>query len=130
MEPFIQQLQKYDVREINKYRDQIKLSEDIAIKILKSGTFKGKSSSEIKKSIGIFLDPSKGTIAHGRPINSEEAGACGLTVELMDVHSPQWLAIYELYARTEMYVSSPVAAKAMESKDECFHTSPPRMDGG
>jgi len=34
MEPFIQQLSKYDVREINKYNDTIKLSDDIAVKVL------------------------------------------------------------------------------------------------
>ena len=128
LEPFMQQLQKYDVREINKYRDLIKLSEDIAVKILRSGTMNGQTDASIRKKIGIFLDPRKGTITHGRPINAAEAGGCGLDVEIMDVHSPQWVAIYELYARTEMYASSPVAAKAMESRDECFYVPPPRMD--
>lgn len=129
MEPFVLQLRKYDVREINKYRDQIKLAEDIAVKILRSGTMKGQTDAAIRKKIGIFLDPSKGTISHGRSINSEEADGAGLTVEVMDVHSPQWIATYELYARTEMFVSSQYAAKAMESRDECFYISPPRGGG-
>jgi hypothetical protein len=89
LEPFLQQLQKFDVRDINHYRDLIKLSEDIAIKILKSGMIRKKSKTQIRKDIGIFLDPSKGTISHGRSINHAEAGTCGLNIELLDVHSPE-----------------------------------------
>jgi Serine dehydrogenase proteinase len=121
LEPFIQQLQKYDVRDINKYRDLIKLSEDISVKILKSGIMKSASVATIKNKIKIFLDPSSGTISHGRSINREEAESCGLDIVPLDVHSPDWVAIYELYARTDFFVSgSANACKTVESREESF----------
>jgi hypothetical protein len=124
LEPFLQQLQKYDNRDIVKWRDSIKLSEDIAIKVLKSGLMRTKSRANIRKSIKIFLDPSAGTISHGRSINRDEAKACGLKIEGLDVNSSPWHAIYELYSRTEMFVSSSAAAKTVESKDDAFFVSP------
>jgi len=105
LEPFMQQLQKFDVREINTYRDMITLSEDIAIKILKSGIMKKQSKASIKKKIGIFLDPRQGTITHSRSINCEEAAQSGLKIEVLDVHCPQWTAMYELYSRTQTFVN-------------------------
>lgn len=126
LEPFIQQLQKYDIREINKYSDLIKLSESIAVKILKSGCMSAKSTAAIKKAVEIFLDPKKGTISHSRSINREEARNCGLCIENLDVNSDSWRAIYELYVRTETFVGSQIAAKAVESREESFMVPPPR----
>lgn len=128
LEPYIQQLQKYDVREINKYSDLIKLSESISVKILRSGCMASKSEKAIRKAIGIFLDPGKGTISHGRPINREEARACGLCIEDLDVRSESWRAIYELYARTETFVSGMFAAKTCESREDYFIVPPPSGD--
>ncbi len=125
LEPFMQQLQKFDVRDINHYRDLIRLSEDIAIKILRSGMMNGKSQAAIKKSIGVFLDPRQGTISHSRSINRTEAEGCGLKIDHLDVHSPQWVAIYELYVRTQNFVSGPVASKCVESNDEAFYAGAP-----
>jgi hypothetical protein len=125
LEPFMQQLQRFDVRDINTYRDMIALSEDIAIKILKSGIMKQQSKVTIKKKIGIFLDPKQGTITHSRSINYQEATQCGLNIEVMDVQCPQWVAIYELYSRTQNFVNGNLAAKCVESADEAFYTAPP-----
>lgn len=124
LEPYIQQLQKYDVRDINKYKDLIKLSDDISVKVLKSGTMRNKTKTEIRKKIKVFLDPAAGTITHARSINRDEARSCGLNIEDMNVHSPEWLAVYELYARTEAFVDGPVASKAVESREDAFYTSP------
>lgn len=123
LEPFIQQLQKFDVRDINQFRDLIRLSEDIAIKILKSGIMFGQSTNTIKRKIGVFLDPKQGTINHSRSINHLDAKACGLSVEELDVHSEMWIAMYELYARTRHFVMS-TAAKCVESVDEAFYVAP------
>lgn len=121
LEPYIQQLGKFDVRDINKYKDLIKLSEDIAVKVLKSGTMRNKSKAEIRKSIKIFLDPAAGTIIHSRSINRDEARSCGLNVEDMNVHSAEWIAVYELYARTDLFVQSEIATKAVESREDAFY---------
>ncbi|MGE3997260.1 MAG: ATP-dependent Clp protease proteolytic subunit [Variibacter sp.] len=126
LEPYLQQLQAFDIRDINHYRDLISLSEDIAIKILKSGMMKGKTKAQIRKSIQLFLDPKMGTISHSRSINRAEAADCGLTIEKLDVHSPRWQAIYELYVRTQEFVNSRYASKCVESSDECFTVPAPQ----
>jgi hypothetical protein len=126
LEPFIQQLQTFDVRDINNYRDLIRLSEDIAIKILKSGMMSKKSKAQIRKSIRLFLDPRMGTISHSRSISRAEAATCGLAVEKMDVHSTSWRAIYELYVRTQQFVNSMYASKCVESTDEVFTVPAPQ----
>lgn len=119
IEPFLQQLAYYDDRDINKYRSLIKLAESISIKILKSGMMQNDTEEEIKEKIDVFLNPEAGTIAHGRPIYAEEAKSCGLNIEDIDIHSDAWELIYELYSRTERYVSSQVC-KAVESAEDSF----------
>ena len=83
-----------------------------------------KSKKNIRDSIKIFLDPTAGTITHGRSINRDEARSCGLNIEDLNVHSPEWLAIYELYARTDFFVNSAQACKAVESREDAFYVSP------
>jgi len=67
VEPDLQQLANYDPREIKELELIQDLSDDIAIKYLKSGMMKGKTQKEIRKRIKIFLTPEK-TKVHGRPI--------------------------------------------------------------
>jgi hypothetical protein len=124
LEPFIQQLRHYDVRDINKYRSYIRLSENMAVKILSTGVMKGKSQAAIKRKIKIFLEPEAGTHAHGRPIYGSEAEECGLKIEHIDIKSEMWKHIYELYVRTNRFVFSPVAAKAAESGSTAFYQGP------
>ncbi|QXX74742.1 hypothetical protein [Methylovirgula sp. HY1] len=128
LEPFLQQLQKFDVRDINHYRDLIKLSEDIAIKILKSGIMSTKSVANIRRDIGIFLDPHQGTITHARSINHQDAKKCGLIVQEFDVHSEFWAAVYELYARCKQFVDSNSASKCIESGDDAFYARVPSQN--
>lgn len=128
LEPFMQQLQRFDIREVDYYRDLMELSEDIAIKILKSGIMRRETKKSIRKKIGLFLDPKQGTIHHSRSISREEAQKCGLVIENLDVHSDKWQAIYELYTRTQQYVNGPYAAKCVESLEEVFAVSPPESD--
>lgn len=128
LEPYLQQLQYYDHREINIYRSLMNLSENMAVKALKSGMMSGKSEPQIKKSIEVFLNPSAGTLAHGRPIYPVEAAACGLAIEDLDVKSTMWNDIYELYVRLELFVSIG-ACKAVESIKESFHVPAPAQSG-
>lgn len=120
LEPYIQQLAHYDDREINLFRTQVKLSKFIAIKVLGSGMMAGKKSTEIEDAIKVFLDPDAGTHAHGRPIYSSEAKRCGLNIDNLSVGSSLWRIIYQLYARSEKYVTTQ-ALKAIESKRESFY---------
>jgi len=124
MEPYLLQLSNYDVREINSYRSLINLAEDIAVKMLAAGAMNGVDTAEIQKRVKIFLDPDAGTLSHGRPIFAAEASGTGLPIEVLDVKSELWENIYELYARSERFVSGR-AAKSVESKEDAFYVSSP-----
>jgi len=125
--PFLQQLARYDEREIAELRTAVILSEDITVRALSSGMMKGMNSTKIKKKIEVFLNPSAGTQSHGRPIYLDEANKCGLAIEKMDVKTDLWKHIYELYVRTDTYVSNR-AAKCIESKEHSFSSSPSPME--
>lgn len=118
LQPYLQQLQNYDEREIKEMRVALDLAEDIAIRTLSNGIMPGKSADEIKAQIKTFLTPER-TKSHGRPIYADEAKTCGLTIEKCDVKNTLWPTIYELYIRTNNYCSTRVS-KCIESKDHSF----------
>ncbi len=131
MEPFMLQLSKYDERDIAECKSHLALSEDIAIRALGSGMLKGISEPVIKEKIKVFLTPER-TKIHGRPIYGKEAQGCGLNIELKGAQEPVWKAVYELYIRTDRYVSTRVS-KCVENKNMSFVSVIPsavRKDGG
>ncbi len=115
LEPYLQQLNRYDERQIEEFRAIIDLSEDIAIRALKSGMMSKLTEDEIREKIKMFLTPEQ-TKIHGRPIFYDEANKCGLNVELMEPLDIVWKIIYELYIRVNNFVSTR-ASKLIESKD-------------
>ena len=121
LQPYLQQLANYDEREIKEFRAALSLSEDIAIRTLASGMMKGISEKDIRKKIEIFLTP-KRTKTHGRPIYAEEALDCGLKIELKDVKDKFWESVYELYIRTDNFVSISMqkATACIESREHSF----------
>ena len=121
LEPYLQQLANYDEREIAELRRQLELSEDIAVRALSESMLKGKPEDEIKKSIELFLTP-KGTKVHGRPIYRGDAKDCGLRIQEVKPQDRLWELIYELYIRTNEYVSKNVA-KCIESKSHSFQAT-------
>jgi len=118
LQPYLQQLANYDEREIKEFRAALSLSEDIAIRSLASGMMKGYTEKEIKDKIKIFLTPEK-TKTHGRPIYRDEAKSCGLKIDKVDIKSDLWSTIYELYIRTNNFVSVN-AVKCIESSKSSF----------
>lgn len=122
LEPYLLQLQKHDHREIQSYRTLIELSKSIAIKLLRSGMLSDDDVTEeqIAEKIKIFLNPDAGTLSHGRAIYAHEAEEAGLKVDVLDARSELWEHIYELYVRTERFVSLR-ACKAVESREESFY---------
>ena len=104
LEPFVQQLERYDARFIEKLRSAQKLSEDISIRLLKSSMMKAKTPDRIRKCIDVFLTQTR-TSAHGRMINHAEASQCGLAIKLIDLHSPLWHMMWELYVRSDWCVN-------------------------
>jgi len=132
IQPYLQQLSNYDCREMEEYKTAMELSEDIAIRSLASGMMPGKLTTkhknDIRKRIAIFLTP-KQTKAHGRPIYFQEAKDCNLTIDLQDVKTDLWARCYELYVRTNNFVSGR-AAKCVENKDNSFYVSVQEMYDG
>ena len=123
LEPYIQQLQSYDAREIRHLENQRDLATDIAIRCLRSGRMSGLSDRQIKSRLKVFLVPAH-TKAHGRPIYSREAKDCGLDVKVFAPNSAVWETVYELYVRTNDYVLHN-ASKAVETAYGSFYMSPP-----
>jgi hypothetical protein len=118
IEPYLQQLEHYDEREVSEMRAALELSEDISIRTLKSGMMSAQDEETIKKKIGVFLTPEY-TKTHGRPIFRAEAKGCDLEVEEVDVKDDLWKLVFELWVRTDNFVSTRVA-KCFESKDVSF----------
>jgi ClpP class serine protease len=118
LEPYIQQLQKYDYREIQEFQSAILLSEDIAVRSLKSGMMRRKAERTIKSQIKIFLTPQR-TKSHGRPIYRDEARGCGLVIEPMETSTKIGQRVYELHLRLNTVVST-TAYKCIESREASF----------
>lgn len=104
LEPFLQQLNHYDERAIKEMERAISLSEDIAIKSLKSGMLSSETEPAIRKKIKDFLTP-EGKKDHGRPIYHLECSKAGLDVEYVKPEDELWGALYELHVRGNRCVS-------------------------
>lgn len=124
-EPYLQQLDRYDARDIREYKKIMELSVEIAIKSLKSGVMCKKTEEEIKKLIGPFTDPEK-TKTHGRPITLDEVKAAGLPVNELDISTDQWSCLWELYLRSNRFVNSEHGSKLCESLKDSFHVPIPK----
>ena len=126
IEPFLQQLNRFDARDIRSIKSAQALSESIAISSLKRGCFKHLSVPQIKQKIKPFLDPQH-TKVHGRPIYHDTAKNCGLPVSLFDSESEIWQIVWKLYVRMSYYVSNH-APKLIESAENSYHSKISLMD--
>lgn len=118
LEPYLQQLSRYDEREIEEYRAALSLSADIAVRCLQSGMLPNTSADSIKKSMKIFLSPET-TKTHGRAIYRQEAKTSGLNIEFLETRDRLWTLLHELYIRTNNFVNSQVT-KCIETLDHSF----------
>jgi hypothetical protein len=118
LEPYLQQLGRFEAQKIQGYKTAIKLADDIAVKALASGMFQGEDPKDIKKKIAPFLNPEH-KLAHGRAIDPAEAKACGLSVDVWDVHGKPWRLLYTLATRTKRFVST-ASFKSIETSKKSF----------
>jgi hypothetical protein len=123
LQPYLQQLANYDERDIAEYRTSLALSDDIAVKALKTGMLQKLSEDIIKKKIGIFLIPEERAKVHGRPINADEALNCDLNIDIKEVRDKFWLLLYELYIRLDNFVSINGNSKIIECCNKSFRAS-------
>ena len=128
LEPYLQQLGRYEAANIIHLETERDLATDMAVELLHTGMLSNMSTTDIKKNMQVFLLP-KHTKAHGRPIYHKEAVGCGLNIEFHDPHSPIWNNIYELNVRSSDYVSRFVA-KAIETSQGSSYSPAPPIDGG
>ena len=119
LDPYLQQLHRFDARNIRWIRSAQQLSESIALKALGTGALKGKSPKAIRKKIGPFLNP-KYTKSHGRPIYHDVATKCGLDVELLPVRGSKWRTVWELYVRLGYAVNNGRGSKIIESQEDHY----------
>lgn len=119
IEPYLQQLSKFNAVHVESLRAASKLSEDIAIRSLQRGMLTGKSEDEIRDLIKPFTDPEL-TMSHGRGINLERARECGLDVERVDTDSELWRVIWGLYLRSKHVVDNTPAKKLVETLDGSY----------
>ena len=125
IEPYLQQLQRYDARQIKQWRLELELAEDVVIKLLKSGMMKELSEEDIRERVKILLNPIELKV-HGRPIYWEKAKEMGLNIEHVENDSRIWQLVWELYVRSDWYVSNR-AGKIVESSKHAFQTPIPRF---
>jgi hypothetical protein len=125
LEPYLQQLARYDASIISAHQSDIRLSRDISIGALKAGMMSELSEEDIERRIEVFLTPTEAK-THGRPIFPTRARDCGLNVQVIDAEQEVWQHIYELYIRLDHYVSEEVA-KCIENKDGSFIASRPPL---
>lgn len=118
LQPYLQQLARYDAREIKDFEDAISLSKDIAIRALKTGMMNSLTENKIEEKIKGFLTPEE-TKSHGRSIDREKAEECGLIIEKLKPSDKIWKTAYELYTRQNNFVSAQVA-KCVESKAQSY----------
>jgi len=121
LEPFLQQLARFDARDIRRIVSAQELSESIAITCLQNSVFPGLTSQKIKAKIGPFLNP-KYTKVHGRPIYYDLARKCGLDIELHELNSPIWQLVWQLYVRLNHVVSNHNIhiGKIIESSEDSY----------
>lgn len=126
LEPYLQQLSRYNAIEIEELRTAEELATDIALRWLKEGMLSNMSRAQIKKKISIFLRPEV-TKAHAREIHYDEAIKSGLKIKLIGHNEPIWRSVTELYTRADHYVSSDYC-KLVESPDHHFALPRPREE--
>jgi ATP-dependent protease ClpP protease subunit len=125
IEPYLQQLARYDARDIRNIQSAQSLSENIAVKSLKSGMLKNLTEGQIKNKIQPFLDP-KHTKSHGRPIYHDLAEKCGAKVKLYENNSDLWRIVWQLYVKLN-YLVSTSSIKIIESYEDSYVASAPQV---
>ena len=123
LEPYLQQLDRYDEREIKQLEYLMSLSSDIAVRALASGMMQGTPEDTIRQKINLFLSPEEKKV-HGRPVYSKEAEACGLSIEKVNTKDELWKVLGELYFRVDNLLSTRTS-KGIESKQYSFMASIP-----
>ena len=117
LEPFLQQLHRLDAYDIAEFESWMELSQDIAIKILKTGMMNHLSADKIKEKIDKFLIPEEKK-THSRPIYANECLDCDLNITIIDKLKEVecWGNAYKLYSRLHNLTNRLYMGKILENK--------------
>ena len=126
IEPYLQQLNRFDARDIQRIVSAQQLSESIAVRSLHSGAMHEKTERQIRRKIKPFLEPTYAKV-HGRPFYPELATKCGLPVKVQDIRGELWQLIWHLYVRLNSYVQTAEASKVIESAKNSYAAPAPRQ---
>lgn len=118
LEPYLQQLDHYDARDIAEFQKENDLADDLAHSILSTGMMKGKTKAVILQKIKVFLNPKKKKV-HGRSIYPDEAEKCGLVIDKYDPTSKLWGHVRELHVRLAAWLDAR-GSKLMETREESY----------
>jgi hypothetical protein len=118
LDPYLQQLLRFDARDVRAIRSAQELSTNIAVNCLQQGALKGVSPKQIKDKLKPFLKP-RYTTVHERPIYHATASRCGLDIKLHDVRDEVWRLVWKLYVRLN-YVVRMKAPKIIETTEDTF----------
>lgn len=122
IEPYMQQLSRFNDVYVQNLRKIQSLSDDVALRSAKISMLKGKKDDEIEELLKPFTDPSESK-DHGRGIFREEAGKCGLEIESIDRHDELWSTIRALYARCDFVVCrSDGPSKLIETTEDGYYS--------
>ncbi|MFW6116678.1 MAG: SDH family Clp fold serine proteinase [bacterium] len=124
LEPFLQQLDKYDARLIKKWMLEQDLGKAIAVQALQNGMLRDMETQEVEKRIELLLSPEQ-MKSHGRPVYWETLKEMGLNIEYAEPDTPFWQRVSELYVRANQFVSHG-ACKLIETKDHHFAVPAPK----
>jgi hypothetical protein len=113
LEPYLQQLERFDERNIKDLKQACDLSDDIAAQTLASGMMSNLTVAQVKDKIDNFTEPDQ-TLSHGRPIYREEADNTGLNINPVGQGSLLWELLQELANRTTQYLHRNNQAKSIE----------------
>lgn len=120
IDPYLQQLARYDATEIKDLRTAQQLAVSIAVDALQKSMMQGMSEAEVRDRIKPFIDPSI-TSSHGRRISLETARDSGLRTEEISLREKRWNLLWELFIRADYYVTIK-ASKVVETKEHHFET--------
>ncbi len=123
LEPYVQQLGRFDARLVETYRSAEALSESIAVNLLRCAMLHDLSEDEVKERVRPFLEVNE-TRSHARAIYHERAQACGLAVSLFDIQSDMWQHIWELYLRSTYAVDNTGYSKLFETVSHSYVADP------
>lgn len=123
IEPYLQQLKRFDASDIAELRRLSALLGDVARRALQAGLMRQQEPAAIERCVQ-FLTTVDQTMTHGRALFPETLQQQGLAVEVLPLDGRLWELVFQLYLRTDHYVST-TASKTIEAARHGLSVAPP-----